>query len=243
MSDLENTNPLADETTLPQKDTQPVAEAPAQEAPFPQETTTPATEAPPPEKPATESKARRFFRRLLRGLLTLLIIFGVGFAAALYTVYQPAITSAKQQARELEAQLESAQAQIADLESQISELEAVRTQNDELIAENEQLLAVQGNYELRIAILNARLDVANAILALAGDDPARARLTLDQTSKTLEKMASLLPTDQQEVATSLQQRLSLVIKELDSDAYAAASDLDVLARRLLEVEDALFSAP
>ncbi|RME07534.1 MAG: hypothetical protein D6803_03715 [Anaerolineae bacterium] len=254
--DIENALPTEE---IPGEPSQPVESPSPEEAPPPPSAEStppevaaaspgemPATEEEPPPPPP-ESKARRFFRRLIRGLLAVLIIFGAGFAAALYTVYQPATNEAQGQAQELRAQLQSAEEQIAQLQQQVddlqSKLDALQQSNDKLSAQNEELQAMQSSYELRIALLNARLDVASATIALTGDDPAGARLALEQTDQTLATIGSLLPPAQQEVATSLQQRLALILEELDGDTFAAASDLSVLAKRLLEIEDALFGAP
>ncbi|MBE9525087.1 MAG: hypothetical protein IMY76_08300, partial [Chloroflexi bacterium] len=71
-------------------------------------------------EPQPESKARVFFRKLFRSTLGFLIIFGIGFAVAAYTIYKPAVAEQNRTA----AELEDAQAQIADLGDQISALDS-----------------------------------------------------------------------------------------------------------------------
>jgi hypothetical protein len=96
---------------------------------------------------------------------------------------------------------------------------------------------------LHIAILSARADVVTAQLALAKKDPAKARVALNRTPKTLETMLSQLPADQKKVVTDMQARLKLAISEIENNQYAADSDLDVLGTSLLEMENAYFTKP
>ncbi len=200
-------------------------------------------EAPVDDAPKEESKIRRFFRALLRWTLGLLIVFGIGFLAAVYLLYRPEFQTTKDLKSQLQSEQLAASEQVADLESQIVGLEAQIAGLEPLATENAELVAVQNEFELHIAILDARIDVSNALLALATDDPARARVSLDRTGESLAKVSSLLPEDQREIVTALEQRLELVLSEMEDDPYAAQSDLDVLEKRLLEMEDALFGAP
>ena len=133
--------------------------------------------------------------------------------------------------------------QVAELESQIGLLESQIESLQPLATENEQLLAVQDEFELHISILDARVDVANALLALATDDSARARVALERTGETLAKISSLLPDDQREIVSSMDQRLELALDGMEDASYVAQSDLDVLTKLLLELEDSLFGTP
>ncbi len=226
--------PLAEDSEI----TEPVVlaeEAPA-EAPEPE----PEPEA---EAPKQESKVRRFFRMTLRWTLGLLIVFGLGFLAAVYSLYQPEVQNNRESLNQKQSELQAAEEQVAELEDQILALEGQIDDLNPLATENEQLLSAQDQFELHIAILNVRVDVSNALLALAGDDPARARVVLDKTGEALERVSSLLPVDQREMVTSMEQRLELVLDEIEDAPYAAQSDLDVLAKSLLELEDALFGPP
>ena len=122
---------------------------------------------------------------------------------------------------------------VSNLNAEIDSLQPLKERNDALLDENRKL-------ELHIAILDARVDVANAQLALEMDDNAQARIILNQTSLALNKIEELLEIDQKEVVSDLKQRLSLVMDELDDDPFAAKSDLDVLETKLLQLEDSLF---
>jgi len=192
--------------------------------------------------PKDESKARRFFRMLLRWTLGLLIVFGVGFLTAVYMLYRPEVQLNRELQNQLQSQQQAAEQQVAELESQIGELEAQVDDLSPLAAENEELLAAQVEFEVHISILDARMDVSNALLALAMDDPAKARVSLDRTGETLANLSSLLPADQRGMVTSMEQRLELALTEIEADPYAAKSDLDVLAKSLLELEDSLFGS-
>lgn len=185
-----------------------------------------------PEEAVEESKARRFFRMALRWVLGVLIVFGLGYLTAIFALYRPTTQKLGQTRGELEA----ARDQINSLEARVEELKPLETENAEL-------LAAQEEHELHIAILNARLDVAMARLALVQEDIAKAQITLRNTDQTLAKIKSLLPEAQSEIVTAMEERLELTLSEIEDDPYAAQSDLDVLATNLLQLEDSLFSSP
>ncbi len=188
-------------------------------------------------EPQEESRFRKFIRKLLRWTLGLLIVFGIGMIAGIQFFYRPA----NQEIQRLNQDLLAAQGQIASLEQEISDLEARIASLQALEDTNNELLAEQKKLDLHIALLDARLDTANALLALSAEDLAQARIILTRTSDTLQKISDLLEPNQRQTVSAMQNRLELVLDELDSDIYAAQSDLDVLAASLLQMEDALFS--
>lgn len=189
-------------------------------------------EQPEERAPETESKARRFFRQALRWVLGVMIVFGLGYLAAIFALYRPT----SQELSQARGELETTRDQIATLEARVEELKPLET-------ENEELLAAQDEYELHIAILDARLDISTARLALVQGDIAKTQITLRNTDETLAKIKTLLPTSQSEIVTAMEDRLELTLSEIEDDPYAAQSDLDVLATNLLQLEDSLFSSP
>lgn len=200
---------------------------------------------PDPKKPKGKGRIRRFFRNLIRWTLSILIIFGIGFLVAVFVLYRPEVESYQNQIEQANSELSAVQAQLsemqADYENQIADLKGQIDDLTPLAVDNENLLATQSSYRLEIAILDARLDVANAQLALMSDDTARVRVVLTKTADTLATIGELLPEKQKEVATAMEQRLMLILDELEDDPFAAQSDLDVLEKALFELGDALFS--
>jgi hypothetical protein len=191
--------------------------------------------------PRAESKTRRFLRKLIRWTAGILIIFGLGLVTGILVFYRPAAQEAESKIQGLTAELESANANIGDLENQVSDLQAQISSLQPLKDKNDQLLGEIADLNLHFAIVDARLDVTRAVLALGEDDRAQARIILDKTVKTLTTINDLLDPDQQEVVTAMKQRLTLVMNEVDEDPFAAQSDLDVLGTKLLQLEDALFT--
>jgi len=192
----------------------------------------PAPEMPkPPERP-TESRLNRFLVRTLRWLVGILIVMGIGALLVIFTLYRPL----QQRLGDSQVQGEQADQRIADLEGQIESLSPFESQNQDLKAELEKS-------ELHVAILSARADVATAQLALAKNDDTKARLALSKTPETLKKLGDLLEADKKKVATDMQDRLVLATKGIGVNAYAAASDLDVLMTSLIELENAYFAKP
>ena len=68
-------------------------------------------------------------------------------------------------------------------------------------------------------------------------------MALSQTPDTLTKLKGLIDQNQQKIVTDMQDRLTLAVKELDSNTYAAQSDLDVLATSLVDLENTYFTNP
>jgi hypothetical protein len=184
-----------------------------------------------PQKP-TESRANRFLVRTLRWLVGILIVMGLGALLVVYTLYRPM----QQSLGESRTQGEQASQRIAELESQVETLSDLEAKNKVLQTELDQA-------ELQIAILSARADVATAQVALAQEDEVKARQALSKTQQTLKKIEGLLKPSDKQLATYMEERLDLAIKGIGVNTFAAASDLDVLANGLLELEKTYFTKP
>jgi hypothetical protein len=170
--------------------------------------------------------------RLLRWFLIALVLFGLGVAFTLWALYSPQ----RSQLSAADSQNQSLQGQVSDLQNQVKTLTPLGTTNQNL-----QQQINQG--DLHTAILSARNDVAQAQLALAKQDTAKASLALSKTDQTLTKIGSLLPSNQQKLVQDMQSRLTLAKSEIESNSYAAQSDLDVLANSLVDLENSLFTGP
>ncbi len=215
--------------------TEPLPEQPAEPVPSAEPVLPEATEAPQPPEPVKVKPEKRppsRWVRFLRVFLGVLILLGLGAAAAIYTFYLPE----RQQLAEANNKLTQISNQSAsDLKAanqKIDSLSSLETQNQDLGAQAAQA-------KLEAAILKIRVDVLSAQLAIANKDTAKARISLSKTSDNIQQLGLLLPTDQSIVADDLQSRLKLVLGEIDTNAYAANSDLDVLEKSLLELENAL----
>jgi cytoskeletal protein RodZ len=183
------------------------------------------------EKP-TESRANRFLVRALRWLAAILIFMGLGALLVVFTLYKPM----QQTLGESQNQGVQANQRISELESQVETLSTLE-------AKNKQLQAELDKSELHIAILSARADVATAQVALAQDDQNKARQALKDTPQTLKKIEGLLKPSDKQQATYMQDRLNLAVKGIGVNAYAAASDLDVLSTSLVDLEKTYFATP
>jgi polyhydroxyalkanoate synthesis regulator phasin len=170
--------------------------------------------------------------RLLRWFLFALILFGLGVAFTLWTLYAPQ----RSQLTAAGDEVQSLQQQVGDLQNQIRTLTPLSTTNKNLQQQIDQ-------QNLHTYLLSARTDVALAQLALAKQDTAKASLALSKTDQTLTKMGDLLPANQKKLVQDMQSRLNLAKGEIESDSYAAQSDLDVLANSLVDLENSLFTTP
>jgi hypothetical protein len=185
-----------------------------------------------PDKARVEKKPLSLRIRLFRWFLWFLILFGAGVLLSLIFLYLPA-TQRLDRAR---LDLQAANQKASDLQSQLDGTKPLETQNQDLQTQLK-------DSKLHVSLLSARLDVATAQYYLAKTEPAKGRVALSQTASTLTTLSTLLPTDQSKVVSDMQSRLKLALGEIDSDPYAAQSDLDVLAKSLLELDNAYFSKP
>jgi polyhydroxyalkanoate synthesis regulator phasin len=226
----ENKTPTSeDQETPPESSTPPFEEKAKEPAQVSTETGIPAAEEtwgegiPPGPSLAT---------RLLRWFLFALILFGLGVAVTLWALYSP-------QRRQLDAaenEIQSLQQQVGNLQNQVKTLTPLETTNKSLQQQTNQ-------QNLHTYILSARTDVAQAQLALAKQDTAKASLALSKTDQTLTMVGDLLPASQQKLVKDMQSRLTLAKSEIESNSYAAQSDLDVLANSLVDLENSLFTSP
>jgi uncharacterized coiled-coil protein SlyX len=195
-----------------------------------------------------EGRGRRAFRKFIRWTVGLLIVFGLGFLAAIFTIYNQKVaeldqskgdlSSAGTTIDELEDQISTQQDQIDVLNAQIDSLAQEIT---DLESQNQDLLSERDGFNLQIAILKARADVVSAQVELFDENPAKARVLLESVSQTLDTIESLLPEDVQDVVAPLKSRLELVVGGIETDPETAIADLGILAADLLEIENALFS--
>lgn len=198
-------------------------------------------------EPKEESRTRRAFRKFIRWTVGLLIVFGLGFLAAIFTIYNQKVdeldqskgdlSSAGTTIKDLEIQITALQNQIDSLNVQIDSLDQAIV---DLETQNEELVSKQDGFNLQIALLRARADVASAQVELFDENPAKARVLLESVSQGLDTIESLLPDDLKDVVTPLKSRLELAVGGLETDPETAIADLGILAADLLEIENALF---
>jgi hypothetical protein len=195
-----------------------------------------------------ESHSRKVFRKFIRWTFGLLVVFGLGYLAAIFTIYTPKVDELDQSGKnlnnaqstimELESEINTQQNEIDRLGGQINNLEAEKSN---LETENQALVDQQIGFQLQIALLKTRSDVISAQVELYQENPAQARLVLDSASQNLTTVESLLPDDLKDVVSPLQNRLELAVGEIEDDPETAIADLAILAGDLLEIENALFN--
>lgn len=197
---------------------------------------TPAAAAPviPPKK--TESRPRRFFRLTIRWVAGFLIVFLLGVLAMEFVFYLPHTQQLTQQVEQANTAREQAIQNSKNLQTQLDGLAPVATQNATLQAS-------LTKSQLHVTILSAEANINSAQISFLNNKSADARLVLNKAQTTLKSLQTMLPPDQQTVAVDMQNRLTLVLSELDSNKFAAQSDLTVLSTSLLQLENTLFASP
>jgi len=190
-----------------------------------------ADQTPPLPEAQSESKMRRFLRRLFRWTLGILVVFGLGFVAASWLLYRPvkqeaeqakaAAETASQQAEAAQGQLLEVQAQVKDLQQQLQQAQeaAQAAQLKEAMAE-----AYANAYALR--------------LALKDGDATGARLHAEALSKALDTLKDLVPAEHQGVVADLQKQIADVRAKLDSPNYADRQVRGII-QHLMALEDLL----
>lgn len=170
--------------------------------------------------------------RLFRWLLGILILFGLGALTAVMLLYIPLRSELTQAQGKLDSLTTKSSSDLQAANEEIDRLATLETNNKDLQSQLDQA-------NLSRMLLQIRLDITSAQLALVKEDSAKAKLALSKTAETIKKLESLLPQSQREAIASLQDRLKLVLSELEENPYAANSDLDVMTNTLLELENAL----
>jgi len=214
-----------------------VDEAPSQVEVLEDEEILPTTAASP------ESRFQRFLKLSIRWVIGVLIVFALGFMSAVLLLYIPERDGKSQ----LETELTQAETRIDTLESEIISLENdiqdYIVREDELVSKAEAMQEEVKTANLHILILSALADVNAARVALVQDDVAGARVHLTNTDKTLETLKEFVGTEQRDKVNAMQNRLALVMAEIDENPSVAQSDLEVLANNLMMLENTFFAKP
>lgn len=202
-----------------------------------QQEATPSSSAPVKDMgKAPPTKMQSFSRKLTRGLIYALVLFGAGLLTSYFLFQQPKVAALNEQVSTLESEKQDLEDQVAELEDRVAELVPME-------AENETLTADLTSAQLQVQVLSALKDVQASQLALAQNDVDAAGLQLSRTGDKLEALRALLPSDQQGVVDGMVQRLDLARVGLAADPFAAGQDLEVLANSLIQLENTLFAEP
>ena len=192
-----------------------------------------------------ESHVRQGFRKFIRWTTGLLIVFGLGFLVAIFTIYNPKIDQLDQ----LQNELISSKTTISELETEIStqqddinnlneQINALNLQVETLEKDKQKLTENQDSINLQIALLRARADVIAAQVKLYEENPSQARVLLESASQTMTIIETLLPDDLKDVVAPLKTRLELAIGGIIADPVTAITDLNKIAGDLREIENA-----
>jgi hypothetical protein len=200
-------------------------------------------EAPLEEKEKAPSKPSRmaaFLRRALIWAAVIVVVFGLGILTAW-------LVRGRAQAAEinrLQAQVEAVGSEKeaiskekstleADLEDKSGQIQSLQGEKDSLEAQ----LAEKG---LQIDMLKVFVDLTSGQLALANDDVITAKASLVRTDEHLGALQSALQGEEQNIVEGMRTRLALVLNEIEGDAFAAKSDLEVLTNSLVALQRSLF---
>jgi hypothetical protein len=170
-----------------------------------------------PQPPTPRPGRNRWLTILLAGIL----IFGLGAGSVYFTWLRPA----NEANRSLSTQIESAEA----------ELQALRP----LVSENVSLQAEARQAEMRLLALSALADVNSARVAMALGNPSEARMPILLADGKLAKLGTELAGEQAESVSAIRDRLTLARGEIETDAFAAQRDLEVVANDLAKLVKAL----
>ena len=189
------------------------------------------TEESPPEKVGL-SRGRKIWRRILIWAVVIVIAFAGGFFLDTTLRLQPLL----QDVEDLQTELAEAQGEIEDLEAEVERLGSFEEVNTALLEDIDQL-------NLHLVLLSLRASIADASLAVEQDRQDDAKLALDKVGSTLDILKDSLNEEQGEVVESMLQRYELIMIELDNNSAAVLTDLELLALKLLTLENTLFAAP
>lgn len=186
------------------------------------------------EPPARrESRAAGALRMLLWALIVAAIAFAAGLAVEYYVIVRPQMATLQELADQANLKVETMTDQITDLEGQVSSLQPLETKNKTLTEQLDQ-------EEMHVSLLSALSDITSAHLALSNQDPAAARLALQDTGAKLDDLKAKMTPDTQQVIADLQTRLENTLDILERNPVDAMTDFTVLENNLRTIENELF---
>ncbi len=189
-----------------------------------------------PEEQPEESAFRKGLRRFLRALAMAVILFGLGMLFMFYVFQRPRIQTLNDQVQTLQAENQGLSDQVESLQNELDALGDVASENEAL----EESLAES---QVHVRLLAVLADVRAAQVSLSGEDGDLARSQLTGVPEALEALGELLPSERQGELDAMLNRANLVIEEIETDTFAAQSDLEVLANSLIQLENSLFVLP
>ncbi len=182
----------------------------------------------------------RFLRAALRWVTAFVVVFALGVLATWIARVRPERRALNElrverdsilaRAEELDAHLGSLEGENRRLLDQVSSLQAqVASQAEE-----------QEQAQTHLALLEVLVDVTSAQLAVAQEEPARAKAVLSTTDDRLAALEEGADTGSRAQFQDLRERLGLALESIGQDDFAAQRDLEVLANKLLTLEEQLF---
>ncbi len=185
---------------------------------------------PPEQETAKEpGPLGRFFTKAVRWSAGIGLVFGFGVVLTWVMRVVPLVN----ELRDIRDTLEVANAQITDLEKVVDDLRDVEQDNLSLRAD-------LTSAELHIVLLNVLLDIDEARIALATDDPLAASAALTDTDAQMASLQAGLEGENANTVVGLRIRLQQAISEIDTDTFAADGDLKILANGLMLLEQQVF---
>jgi hypothetical protein len=173
----------------------------------------------------SDSRLTGWLRRSLRWLAGLAFVFALGVLIVFFARVRPQ----SDRIRSLERQFDENQQALATAQTQIDDLGPLREENQRLLDD----IAEDGRH---LALLSVLVDVTNAQLDLAQDQPDGAKTALEDTGAKLESLLEGLEGQDADAVQSMLNRLDLVLQELESDTFAAQRDLEIMANNLVDFE-------
>ena len=204
------------------------AEEPQVEVPQPK---TPAEPVSPvvEEKPSP-SRVKSYFNKMIIWLAVVIIAFLAGMVTDHFWRYKT-----------LNETLLQTQTELTEVQEEIKQVQALKDAITSLEEEKEQLAGDLATSQDHLGMLQMLVDTNSARLALFLDDVPGAQEALADTANRLEVLKGRIAEYDEKMATSMPQRLSLIISGLDGDIETATIDLELFTKNLIEVESALFS--
>lgn len=190
-------------------------------------------EEPTPEAQAEPEKEPSAFGRVLRQALRWGVGIGVVFLLGVMVTWIVRVRPQADRVRELERSLDEARTEVESLRDDLEAMEELEQENESLRMELE-------TKDHHLDLLAVLVDVTRARLELAQDNAGEAQVALEGTEERLRSLQAGLEGSEAETVSGMRDRLNLVLNELESDAFAAERDLEILSNNLVGLERSLF---
>ncbi len=175
------------------------------------------------------TKIGRFNRAVLRTLAWVIGLFALGVLVSYLVLYRP-----------LQKELAQTKTDLSQAREKSAELLVNQGDSARLKDENLQASLDLASANAHIQLLNVITNVQDVHIYTVDGNTAKARIALDEAKSALEIIQPNISQTDVKLGQSIQERFTLVEKELTGNKTTVLSDLEILESQLADAQKLLF---